>query len=359
MNRMNFREELAKRAPRLRNGNTGKIYVFGIGEHWRKKHTLYNDVVDIDLTDYITAFVDNDPNKQGLMHMGLPVIAPVEIDTENAVVLVSTWEYEREVIQQLSELGFVNRSSCFDSYYFDIILRAFVCTEIRKFSKSVQGGRCFILGNAPSLRVDDLDVLHRNNETTFAFNNIYKIFNQVRWRPTYYILQDYRAMPDVDTLKSMQMPKFIALYLAKNELFDKSVFYFDLDMSMWYGDPTCKVQFSTEIERMYDGGSVVYSAIQAAVNMGYDEIYLLGVDNKYPIEVLYDGTIIKNVVNTYFYSDVNPGPGTNPGISELARNSLKCARDYSDRHGISIYNATRGGALEVFKRVDFDSLFLH
>ena len=27
-------------------------------------------------------------------------------------------------------------------------------------------------------------------------------------------------------------------------------------------------------------------------------------------------------------------------------------------NGIKIYNATRGGALEVFERVDFDSLFI-
>ena len=33
------------------------------------------------------------------------------------------------------------------------------------------------------------------------------------------------------------------------------------------------------------------------------------------------------------------------------------AKQYADAHGIKIYNATRGGKLEVFPRVDFDSLF--
>ncbi len=33
------------------------------------------------------------------------------------------------------------------------------------------------------------------------------------------------------------------------------------------------------------------------------------------------------------------------------------AKRYADTHGIKIYNATRGGKLEVFERVDFDSLF--
>ena len=34
-----------------------------------------------------------------------------------------------------------------------------------------------------------------------------------------------------------------------------------------------------------------------------------------------------------------------------------CAKEYAERHEIKIYNATRGGKLEVFERVDFDSLF--
>ena len=37
--------------------------------------------------------------------------------------------------------------------------------------------------------------------------------------------------------------------------------------------------------------------------------------------------------------------------------AYKSAKKYADAHGIKIYNATRGGKLEVFERVDFDTLF--
>ena len=37
--------------------------------------------------------------------------------------------------------------------------------------------------------------------------------------------------------------------------------------------------------------------------------------------------------------------------------AYEAARKYADAHGIKIYNATRGGCLEAFPRVDFDSLF--
>ena len=38
------------------------------------------------------------------------------------------------------------------------------------------------------------------------------------------------------------------------------------------------------------------------------------------------------------------------------RVGYKCAKDYADSHGIKIYNATRGGELETFERVDLDEI---
>lgn len=41
---------------------------------------------------------------------------------------------------------------------------------------------------------------------------------------------------------------------------------------------------------------------------------------------------------------------------ERSVDDFEAAKRYADSHGIKIYNATRGGNLEVFERVDFDSL---
>ena len=37
--------------------------------------------------------------------------------------------------------------------------------------------------------------------------------------------------------------------------------------------------------------------------------------------------------------------------------AYEVAKDYAKENDIKIYNATRGGKLEVFERVDFDLLF--
>ena len=93
------------------------------------------------------------------------------------------------------------------------------------------------------------------------------------------------------------------------------------------------------------GGTVTYVCLQLAVYMGFTEIYLLGTDCNY---------IIGSSNNHFIKDDVvdNKNHGT-----ELMIKAYECARDYANAHNIKIYNATRGGMLEVFERVNFDSLF--
>ena len=55
-----------------------------------------------------------------------------------------------------------------------------------------KGQRCFIIGNGPSLKAEDLDKLQ--NEICFASNMIYKIYDQTSWRPTYYCNSDTRIL---------------------------------------------------------------------------------------------------------------------------------------------------------------------
>jgi hypothetical protein len=47
--------------------------------------------------------------------------------------------------------------------------------QIRQFRNRHPGERCFIIGNGPSLAIDDLDRLR--SKTTFASNKIYLAFD--------------------------------------------------------------------------------------------------------------------------------------------------------------------------------------
>ena len=115
--------------------------------------------------------------------------------------------------------------------------------------------------------------------------------------------------------------------------------YFDVKFGEY------NAQFSDNAyEIVYDGYSITYSLIEIAVYMGFKEIYLLGCDCSYPkgskSHVVESGFVDKNAVS-------NP---------IRMRVGYKCAKDYADSHGIKIYNATRGGELETFERVDLDEV---
>ena len=45
-----------------------------------------------------------------------------------------------------------------------------------------------------------------------------------------------------------------------------------------------------------------------------------------------------------------------PGAVELSIQGYRSAKVFAEKHGVKIFNATRGGYLEVFDRVDFDSI---
>ena len=48
--------------------------------------------------------------------------------------------------------------------------------------------RCFVLGNGPSLALDNLDLLQ--NEVTFGVNQCELIYSKTTWRPTYWVCAD-------------------------------------------------------------------------------------------------------------------------------------------------------------------------
>ena len=107
-------------------------------------------------------------------------------------------------------------------------------------------------------------------------------------------------------------------------------------------------------------------SIQCACYLGFKEIILLGVDHSFAREKRKDGTveIHSNIQNHFedYQSDSFWGNGMKDEDYvvfplDFATMAFEKAREYADGHGIKIYNATRGGKLEVFERVNFDELF--
>lgn len=215
------------------------------------------------------------------------------------------------------------------------------------------GKRCFIIGNGPSLTPNDLEQL--KDEYCFASNRIFYIYNSTTWRPTFYCAQDEDVFKDIsdklDDIISQSENIFFVNYCKKYT--PASVI--SMDNVLFYNARRVAAhknrKFSKDITRFVDGGgAITYAAMQIAVYLGFKEIYLLGVDHNYAASSFKDGKISESdVKNSYF-----KGMPTNIKLSKPNTDNTTIsyieARKFADKHNIRIYNATRGGRLEVFER---------
>lgn len=218
--------------------------------------------------------------------------------------------------------------------------------RLERYKNFYKNRRCFIIGTGPSLRMDDLDTLYNNNEVCFSMNNIFRCFDNTKWRPQYYVVTDYEFIKDGQILLNVPEPtKLISdccqLFWERNQ--DDSILKFHTQYEMFQGK---RPKFSSNFaQKSYLGATVAFACLQLAVYMGFTEIYLLGIDCSY----------LKNSSENYFYiQDTKDSLEHGTDYMVMAYQS---AKDYADAHDIKIFNATRGGELEVFKRMEFDRLF--
>ena len=108
-------------------------------------------------------------------------------------------------------------------------------------------------------------------------------------------------------------------------------------------------------------GTSTYVVLELAVFMGFKEIYIIGCDMSYSVNIDRKGRIYYNTVGKeHFYATEDDDvkfSNEKPNPTWQMEVAFDTAEKYSREHGIRIFNATRGGMCESFERVEFDGLF--
>lgn len=214
-----------------------------------------------------------------------------------------------------------------------------------------KGRRAFLICNGPSLNAKDLDRIADNGELSIASNRIYKIFDDTQWRPDL-----YAVLNDVSSGMKNEMSEIPAKFkFYKKESFrcTKQVSGTKIWVTANYHDG-----FSADLsEKCHVISTVTFSMLQILYYVGIREVYIIGCDNSYEKEVTKDGKIVSNQTQTssHFY-ETKDESGKTGDINQM-NHAYQLAKEFADKHDFHIYNATRGGHLEVFERVDFDTLF--
>lgn len=229
------------------------------------------------------------------------------------------------------------------------------------------GKRCFVIGNGPSLNKIDLSKLEK--EYSFGVNGIFYKTRETGFAPTYYVVEDTHVLKDnIAAIEAYADPKikfFPSLYkpYIKNR---ERVLFFNMNRGFYEPkSPNYHIpRFSTDIsERIYCGQSVTMINLQIAYYMGFTEVYLIGMDFSYqiPSSAIVSGKDIESTDDdpNHFHPDYfGKGKKWHDPQLDMVLLNYRFIKLVYESHGRKIFNATKGGKLEEFKRVDYEALFV-
>jgi hypothetical protein len=231
------------------------------------------------------------------------------------------------------------------------------------------GERCFILATGPSINKQNLKLLR--GEKCIAVSNFFLHPDYNIIKPYYYCVaqchspvteEAWQAWISEMADRTIDAAMFFSLkdqpsILLNGNFMNRKVFYLKFGES-WDGAFVGDIDITRPLPLPQ---SVTLIALVVALYLGFRNIHLLGCDHDgflhvYESRHFYDenkDVLVKKGYNEWYQRDL--------GEQFRAAYNLwlqyKVIRAYAQKNGINIYNATEGGYLDVFPRVDFSSLF--
>ncbi len=213
------------------------------------------------------------------------------------------------------------------------------------------GERCFIIGNGPSLKMMDLSPL--KNEFTMGMNRIYLLFDELGFKTSYYLsVNDLVIEQCAADIQNLDMPRFVSWRARKWLKPDNDLFF----LHTTYTGP----KFSKDIRyRLWEGATVTYTALQVAFYLGFKTAILIGVDHNFVTKGAPNTTVVSTGDDPNHFSAAYFGKGFRWQLPDLETSELgyRMARQAFEQDGRQVLDATIGGKLDIFPKVDYDSLF--
>ena len=256
---------------------------------------------------------------------------------------------------------------------------------ISSLNNSHIGESCIIVGNGPSVRFEDLKLIEKSNMDSFGANRILDIGEKINWYPTYICVMDpafiigvsnvYTPKEYSDQIENSRIQYAFLTDVLKKKISNKknNIIFVNCPLALMFSKKS--MPFSTDASvYISDLGNVTHYSIQMAYYLGYRTIYLYGIDNTYikyldnegkfvsdtskkshmqGMKMNIDDIATKKVAHSKFEAFFQGG------YADKRKNDLgyiKC-REFAKRHGMEIINLTHGGALDVFERESFYSIF--
>ncbi len=213
------------------------------------------------------------------------------------------------------------------------------------------GKRCFIIGNGPSLKNTDLSKL--KNEYTFGMNRIYLGFEEMGFQTSFYVCINSLVIEQCAAdIQHLTMPSFVS-WRARKWLHARENLFF---LHSTYTGPKYDGNITG---RIWEGATVTNVALQIAYFMGFQQAVLIGVDHNYTTTGKPNETVISQGADPNHFNPNYFGKGFIWQLPDLQTSEIgyQMARNFYEAHGRQVVDATVGGKLRIFPRVEYNSLF--
>ncbi|MCR9129317.1 MAG: hypothetical protein NXI12_07330 [Alphaproteobacteria bacterium] len=223
---------------------------------------------------------------------------------------------------------------------------------MRALKGAFKGERCFVIGNGPSLNHQNLKQL--KNEFTIGANYIYMNEEKMGFTPTLISFANYLVIQQrLDEILGLKDSLRVLPYYLFDDFGapDETVI-----INMQHQTPEFSLDASCYASTQ---STVTYVNLQLAYYLGFDQVCLIGVDNRYiQPERGKEGTVLTQEEDdpNHFTPAYFKGLKWQKGDEEKMESLYARARIAFEDRGSKVIDCTYNGALTIFDKGDLDTV---
>lgn len=221
---------------------------------------------------------------------------------------------------------------------------------LKELKDSHRGERCFVVATGPSLTIEDLNLI--KDEYSISMNSGSLLIEKSEWTPNILGIGDeyvYQKLEkELIRIFSGEMQKRLLISDYAQSFFQSAKSFRSFPVNFlnhkYNHEKTGIIKFSDDCYKItYDNYSIIFNLLQLAVYMGFKEIYLLGTDCNY------------NLPKAHIIDHGATDPFAAHAGERLIYIHSKF-KEFADSRGVSVFNCTRGGMLEVYPRKNLNDI---
>ena len=222
--------------------------------------------------------------------------------------------------------------------------------KLETLRDSHAGEQCVIIGNGPSLKNTALNRL--KNVFSIGMNRFYMAFPDLGFTTSLLLtVNDLVIEQCAEDLRQLPIPTFVSWRGRKHiqPASNLHYLYTSYIRPRFNGDAT---------GRLWEGATVTFVAMQLAYFMGFKQVVLIGVDHNFTTQGVPNTTVVSTGDDPNHFHPGYFGQGFRWQLPDLETSEIayRMAKEAYQKDGREILDATVGGKLTVFPKVDFNTI---